>query len=180
MIINKTIYKNAPIEKRTPPENETYRCLDELGIIYERIDHDPAMTISDCEEIDSVLNVSMCKNLFLCNSSKTKFYLLMMPGNKVFKTKDVSSQLGISRLSFAPGNYMEQLLHLSPGSVSVMGLIYDNDCEVTLLMDKDLCSDEYIGCHPCVNTSSLKISTKDILNTFLPYVKHTPIFIDIK
>lgn len=180
MKIDKTIYTDAPEPNgRLQKEMDCYNCLAKLDIPFRRVDHDAAMTIADCEQIDDLLDVTICKNLFLCNSSKTNFYLLMMSGDKSFRTKEVSSQLGISRLSFASEDHMERLLNLTPGSVSVMGLMYDKECKVKLLIDSSLRDAEYLGCHPCINTSSLKIKTSDILEKFLPYVGHAPTFVII-
>ena len=132
-----------------------------------------------CEEIDKALGVTMCKNLFLCNRQKTDFYLLLMPGEKKFLTKDFSKQLGVSRLSFADGEFMEKYLDITPGSVSVLGLMNDTEHEVHLSIDKDLLADEYIGCHPCINTSSLKIKMNDILEKFLSYTGHEATIVEL-
>lgn len=158
---------------RLPKEMAVYSLLDELSIPYERVDHAVTETMEACENIDMLLGVSMCKNLFLRNRQKTAFYLLMIPGKKKFKTKDVSKQLGTSRLSFAEAEYMEQYLNITPGSVSVLGLMNDSNHAVHLVIDKELLDNEYIGCHPCINTSSLKIRTEDILNVFLKHTGHT-------
>lgn len=153
-------------------EIRTYDLLDLLGISYQRTDHEATDTMEECNEIDSILGVVICKNLFLSNKQATKFYLLMMPGTKVFKTKEVSHQIGSTRLSFASPDDMMKLLGLEPGSVSIMGLMNDHDNAVQLLIDEDVLKDDYIGCHPCVNTSSLKIKTSDIIEKYLPAVKH--------
>jgi len=155
-------------------ETAVYDLLDSLGIAYERTDHEEANTMEACNEIDRVLEVVICKNLFLCNRQQTKFYLLMMPGDKVFKTKDLSSQVGSSRLSFADAAHMEEYLHIRPGAVSVMGLMNDTKGHVQLLMDEEVAQGEYLGCHPCVSTSSLKIKTSDVMEKFLPAVGHAP------
>ncbi len=157
---------------RLDREIRTYDLLDSLGISYQRTDHEATDTMEECNKIDAVLGVVICKNLFLCNKQATKFYLLMMPGDKVFKTKEVSHQIGSSRLSFASPEDMIKHLGLEPGSVSIMGLMNDLDDSVQLLIDEDVLKDEYLGCHPCVNTSSLKIRTLDIIEKFLPAVKH--------
>ena len=163
----------------TYPEKEQncYDLLDSLEITYKKVHHQAAMTIEDCKEVDKILGTEMCKNLFLCNSQKTNFYLLMIPGDKQFKTKQLSGQLGISRLSFAGAEFMEEYLNILPGAVSVMGLMNDKENHVRLLIDQDILNWEYVGCHPCVNTSSLKISLKDLTEKFLPAVKHnyTPV-----
>lgn len=159
---------------RLEKEKKVYDVLDQLHIAYEGVDHDIANTIEDCEAVEEELGVKICKNLFLRNRQKTTFYLLLMPGDKKFLTKDLSAQLGISRLSFAEPEFMEQYLNLTPGSASVLGLIYDPDRNVNLLIDEDLLKDKYIGCHPCINSSTLKIRTSDILNIFLKYTGHRP------
>lgn len=172
--ISNQLYTTAPNKTgRFPKEMAVYSLLDELSIPYERVDHAVTETMEACENIDMLLGVSMCKNLFLRNRQKTAFYLLMIPGKKKFKTKDVSKQLGTSRLSFAEAEYMEQYLNITPGSVSVLGLMNDSNHAVHLVIDKELLDNEYIGCHPCINTSSLKIRTEDILNVFLKHTGHT-------
>lgn len=162
----------ADCSDRCEVERKTYDLLDSLKISYQRIDHEPAMTMEACAEIDKVLDATICKNLFLCNRQKTAFYLLMMPGDKPFKTKDLSAQIGSARLSFASPEDMQRLLHISPGAVSVMGLMNDVGGEVSLLIDGDALKGEFFGCHPCVNTASLRLKTRDLLDTFLPAVKH--------
>jgi len=158
---------------RQERELRTYTLLDEIKIPYTRIDHAPAMTMEACEDVDKALGTQMCKNLFLCNRQQTDFYLLLMPGAKKFRTKTLSAQLGCSRLSFADESHMAELLDIHPGSVSVLGLMNDRENRVQLLIDEDLLRDEYIGCHPCVNTSSLKIKLSDVLEKFLPAVHHS-------
>ncbi len=163
----------ADVAGREEKEIRVYDLLDSLGIEYGRIDHEPAMTMEICADIDRVLDATICKNLFLCNRQQTDFYLLMMPGDKPFKTKDLSAQIGSSRLSFATPEFMEKFLDIKPGAVSVMGLMNDKGINVRLLIDEDVLKGEYVGCHPCVNTSSLKIKTEDLINKILPAVKHT-------
>ena len=168
------LYNGRPenTEGRLEREVRTYNFLDELGIEYFRTDHEPANNMEACNEIDAVLGVLICKNLFLCNRQKTKFYLLMMPGDKKFKTKELSSQINSSRLSFAGPDDMLKYLDIEPGAVSIMGLMNDKEKEVQLLIDEDVLEGEYIGCHPCVCTSSLKMKTEDIVKKFLPAVGH--------
>lgn len=168
----------SPTNRKPSPDGRelkeiaVYDLLEKLEIPYFRVDHEVANTVEDCHKVDGILGVHICKNLFLCNSQKTNFYLLMMPGDKKFKTKELSSQIHSARLSFAGSEHMEEFLDITPGSVSVMGLMNDHGKRVRLLIDKDILADEYVGCHPCVNTASLKIKTKDILDKFLPYVEH--------
>ena len=163
---------------RLEKEIRTYDLLDRLGVEYERIDHEPAMTMEDCKEVDQLLEAVICKNLFLCNRQKTAFYLLMIPDTKVFHTKDLSAQIGSARLSFAKPEYMEEFLDITPGSVSVMGLMNDKERRVQLLVDEDVLNGEYIGCHPCINTSSIRFKVKDLIEKVIPAMGHD--FVKVK
>ena len=174
------LIKGRPLDEtnRLEKEIKTYDFLDSLGVEYDRIDHEAAFTMEVCEEIDKVLGGKTCKNLFLCNRQKTAFYLLLMPGDKPFKTKDLSQQIGSSRLSFAGEDDMNEILNLTPGSVTILGLMYDKEKKVKLLVDEEVLDDEYFGCHPCINTSSIKMKTSDVLGKVIPalteeYVKVT-------
>jgi Ala-tRNA(Pro) deacylase len=164
---------------RLDKELRTYDFLDDLNIEYQRIDHEALETMEACKGVDEALKVSMCKNLFLCNAQKSRFYLLLMPGEKKFKTKDLSKQINSPRLSFGPSEDMERLLDISPGSVSVMGLMNDRTHQVQLLIDEDLIRDQYFACHPCINTSSIKLRTEDLLNKFIPSTGHEPLFVKL-
>lgn len=177
-----TIYTTTPtnLSSRTEMEQRSFALLDELNISYTYVDHAPALTMEDCGAIDEVLGVKMCKNLVLCNRQKTDYYLLLMPGDKVFKTKELSAQINAARLSFASGEAMEELLGVLPGSASVLGLLKDTDGKVRLLIDKDLLQEEYFGCHPCKNTSSLRITTKDLLDLVLPHMGHAYTAVELK
>ena len=159
---------------RLDKEIRCYDLLDKLGIEYQRIDHEAAMTMEACAAIDEALQATICKNLLLCNRQCTDFYLLLMPGDKPFKTKELSKQIGSSRLSFASGEFMEQLLDITPGSLSILGLMNDHDQKVHLLIDEDVLKGEYIGCHPCINTSSLRIRTADLMDKIIPAMGHEP------
>lgn len=159
-------------EGRENKEIKVYDFLDSLGIPYSRTDHGPVGTIADCLEVDKVLGIAICKNLFLCNRQKTAYYLLVMPGHKTLKTKELSRQISASRLSFASGEDMVKYLNVTPGSATIMGLMNDMENHVHLLVDEEVLKDEYMGCHPCVNTSSLKIRTEDIFGKFLKAVHH--------
>lgn len=164
--------RSRDVTGRQDKETRVYDLLDRLGISYWRIDHEETASIEDCHGVDEALGISICKNLFLCNRQKTEFFLLMMPGRKLFRTKELSAQIDSSRLSFAPSEYMEEYLDITPGSVSVLGLMNDIGHRVRLLVDADILEDDYVGCHPCVNTSSLKIRTSDITECFLKNTGH--------
>ena len=163
----------ADFDRRLPKEQRVYELLDRLQIDYQRIDHEAAMTMEACAQVDAALEAGICKNLLLCNRQCTSFYLLMMPGDKPFKTKELSAQIGSSRLSFAAPEYMERFLDITPGSLSVLGLMNDKEHAVQLLIDGDLLKEERIGMHPCINTSSLRLATRDLLEVILPAMGHS-------
>ena len=172
------VYTAAPSEERCAVEMETFALLDRLGIPYTWVAHDMANTIEDCAAVDAALGISICKNLFLCNRQKTEFYLLAMPGDKLFQTKELTRQLGTARLSFAPPERMEELLGCAPGSASVLGMAYDKSHQVHLLMDREVYESEWFGCHPCKSDATLRIQTRDLLNIFFPYTGHPVTVVD--
>ena len=179
--MNLTIQNGRPsdVSGRLQREVRCYDFLDSLGVEYVRIDHPHADTMEDCAEIDGALGAKICKNLFLCNRQQTDFYLLLIPGDKMFKTKDISAQIESSRLSFASAEYMVSLLDTEPGSLSVLSLKNDNEYRVRLLVDRELLDSDFIGCHPCVNTTSLKLSKNDIFDKILSILEHQPTFVDL-
>ncbi len=156
------------VDSRSDREARAYRFLDGLGIQFGRIDHP-----------DKLLNVRICKNLFLCNRQKTDFYLLVMPADKPFKTKELSGQLGISRLSFADEEAMGKLLDVHPGSVSVLALMNDKEHKVRLLIDGDVLKQEIFGCHPCENSTSIRFPTKDLTEKVLPALGAKPVIVKL-
>ena len=172
----------ADMTGREDREIRVYRFLDELNVDFERTDHPdrPATTMEVCADVDSVLGVRICKNLFLCNRQKTAFYLLIMPGDKPFKTKELSGQMGISRLSFADADAMERYLDVQPGSVSVLGLMNDKDRSVTLVIDEDVLREASFGCHPGRNTSSIKFKTSDLTDKILPALGISPVIVHLE
>ena len=165
---------------RLDKEVRVYDFLDSLQIQYQRIDHEAAMTMEACAAIDEVLDATICKNLLLCNRQCTAFYLLMIPGSKVFKTSVLSKKIGSSRLSFADGKYMEEYLDITPGSLSVLGLMNDRENRVQLLIDEDVLKGEYIGCHPCINTASLRLKTQDLVQKIIPAMGHEPVIVELE
>ena len=194
-----TIFKGRPgtITGRHEREVRVYDLLDSIGVDYDRLDHAPAMTMEVCDAVyaafgrmtleefkaedsnDRTKHAIICKNLFLCNRQKTKFYLLMIPGDKKFLTKNLSAQINSSRLSFAGEEDMLNFLDVTPGSVSVLGLMNDHDHIVQLLIDSDVLQSEYVGCHPCINTSSLRMKTKDLMEKVIPALQHEPVIVNL-
>ena len=169
--------KNA--DERLPKEKRCYDFLDSLGVEYARIDHAVTDTMQACKEIDAVLGAPTCKNLFLANRQSTAFYILLMPADKAFKTKDVSAAIGSSRLSFGSADHMEKFLDITPGSLSILGLMNDKDHDVTLLIDEQIIKEELVGMHPCINTTTLRIKTKDLCERVIPALGHRPTYLKL-
>ena len=178
MTVNQELYSGRPAEKRSDAEEAIYDALDRLGISYARVDHDHADTMEDCLAVEAVLGAKICKNLFLCNRQKTQFYMLMMPGDKPFKTKNLTAQLNCARLSFGDADKMAEYLRTAPGSVSALELIFDTDHDIMLVIDKDLLKDEYISGHPGISTSTLRLARDDMLR-YVRAAGHEPTFIDL-
>ena len=180
MYVDQNLYHGRPVSgQRLDKELRCYDLLDRLGLSYDRVDHDTADTIEACAAVEQVLGAGICKNLFLTNRQQTAFYLLLMPGHKPFRTKDLSHQIGSARLSFASPEHMLELLDITPGSVSVLGLMNDRDARVRLLIDRDLLKDERFGCHPCINTSTLSFSTRDLIEKIIPAMGHEPTYVEL-
>ena len=177
MIVEKG--RPASLDGRLKKEIKAYDLLDSLKIEYDRADHEAAMTMEACLEIDGALGAKICKNLFLTNRQQTAFYLLLIPGDKPFKTKDISAQIGSSRLSFGSHELMEELLDITPGSLTVLGLMNDLDRDVTLLIDEDVLKEEFFGCHPCINTSTVKFKTSELVEKLIPALKHRPTMVNL-
>ncbi len=179
MNIDPVLYTGRPDDKRIPKEERCYDLLDSLGVEYARADHEHADTIEACHAIEQLLGCEICKNLFLTNRQMTELWLLLMPGEKPFKTKLLSKQIGSARLSFASAEQMLQVLDITPGSVSVLGLMNDREKKARLLIDRDLLAKPFIGMHPCINTSSLRIRTEDLLEKLLPAMGHEATFVTL-
>ena len=167
---------------RSDREIRAYALLDKLGVAFDRTDHPdrPATTMEVCADVDAILGVHICKNLFLCNRNKSQYYLLIMPGDKPFKTRELSAQIGSSRLSFADEAAMERYLDVHPGSVSVLGLMNDKTHSVRLVIDEDVLREELFGCHPCENTSSIRFATSDLTGKILPVLGYTPAIVHLE
>ena len=179
MNISACMHNVRPDGKLLPQEAAAFDLLEALGIAYDRVSSDPADNMEKCAAVSAVLGVPICKNLFLCNRQKTQFYLLAMGPDKPFHTKDLSRQIGSARLSFASEEALWELLHCTPGSATVLGLMNDKAHQVRLLMEREVYEAEYLSCHPCICTSSLKLKTADILCKFLPYTGHEVTVVDL-
>ena len=179
MTLSPVCHNTRPAGVLPEQEAAAFDLLERLGIDYDRVSHDAAFNMELCAEVGRALDVSVCKNLFLCNRQRTAFYLLCMMPDKPFHTKDLSAQINSSRLSFAPEELLWELLHCTPGSASVLGLAYDTEHRVRLLMDRETYEAAQFGCHPCLNTGSLRMATADLLNVFLPHTGHTVTVVDL-
>lgn len=173
------VHNGAPAESRSDVENRVYAALAQLEIPFTRVDHEAAFTMEDCAAISAALEVHICKNLLLTPRNRSAFYLLCLPAEKSFSTKDFSKLIGSSRLSFATEEDLVALLGCHAGSASVLGLMNDTEHRVTLAIDRAVAEDEWFGCHPCKNTSSLRLKTRDVLEKFLPATGHEAVIVDL-
>lgn len=173
------VHNGAPAESRSDVENRVYAALAQLEIPFTRVDHEAAFTMEDCAAISAALEVHICKNLLLTPRNRSAFYLLCLPAEKPFSTKDFSKLIGSSRLSFATEEDLVALLGCHAGSASVLGLMNDTEHRVTLAIDRAVAEDEWFGCHPCKNTSSLRLKTRDVLEKFLPATGHEAVIVDL-
>ena len=167
------------LEERNVNEQSVYRFLRENEIPFLRIDHQAMVDMESYMKIEKEYSICIPKNLFLCNRQQTKFYLLLMRGDKKFLTKDISKQINSARLSFGNEEKLNEMLHCFHGSTSPFGLIFDKDNQVSVLIDNDLLSHEKLGFHPCMNTSTLIIDKGDLIGGFLKRVNHEPIFVNL-
>ena len=179
MKIDTTLYHGSPDDKRIEKEERCYALLKENNIDFYRADHEHADTIEACHAVETVLGCRICKNLFLTNRRRTAFYLLLMPGDKTFYTRVLSKELGTARLSFASPEEMERYLDITPGSVSILGLMNDRENRVRLVIDRELLGEKFLGCHPCINTSTLRISMNDVTDRLIPALGHPATFVEL-
>ena len=177
-----TIETGRPADCSGRPEKEcaVYDLLERLDIPFTRADHPAAFTMEECEAVSQALHTPICKNLFLCNRQKTAFYLLILPASKPFRTKEITAQLGCARLSFAGEEQLASLLHLTPGSATIFGLQYDTENRVQLVVDRDLLDEAYFGCHPCINTSTIRLKTSDVFDRLTHALHHDYTLVTLK
>ncbi len=180
MYINPETYTNHPENTATKKEMDSYIFLENNDVEYIRAEHEEASTIELCEEIEKIIDAKICKNLLLCNRQQTKFYMLLIPGDMVFKTKYLSAQINSSRLSFGSGEKMEELLNVTPGSLTVLALMYDTEKQVELLIEKNVFKESFFGCHPCVNTATVRFATEDLKNKVLPALGREYTIVDLE
>lgn len=168
-----------PESYKSPLQEMAYESLEKLHISFERVDTDEAISMEDCIEINQKLDMKMVKTLFLCNRQKTELYLFVTTADKPFKSKDFSNSLGISRLSFAPEELMENILGVKIGAATIFGVLMDKDNLVQVVFDKDVLLEEWYGCSDGTTTGYMKVKTNQIVDNFLSYIKHIPTVIQI-
>ena len=168
------ITEKLPESYKSPLQEMAYKSLEKLQISFERVDTDEAISMVDCIEINRKLDMKMVKTLFLCNRQKTDLYLFVTIADKPFKSKDFSNSLGIPRVSFAPEELMENILGVKIGAATIFGVLIDKDNLVQVVFDKDVLLEECYGCSDGTTTGYIKVKTKQMVNNFLTYTKHTP------
>lgn len=172
------IKTTVPTDERCALETKVYETLSKLSIPFELVDNDSVESMEECIEISEKLGAEIRKTIFLCNRKKTSFYMVILPANKSFNTKEHCKKMDVSRLSFASGDLMMQHLDVAPGTATIMSLINDPDEKVELFIDKEIANSEFFACNPGANTTHLKIKTKDLLNKLLPKIDHPATIIE--
>ena len=165
-------FKSAPQAFKTSLQKTTYAVLAELGITFERVDTDEAITMNDCKIIEEKLKMKMVKTLFLCNRHKTVFYIFITVGNKPFSSKDFSKALGVARTSFAPKELFEEKLKAKIGAATIFSILADSQNEIQVVFDNDILKEKFYGCSDGTTTGYMKIQTDEIINKLLKYAKH--------
>ena len=152
--------------------------IRELNIPHEYHEHAAAHTMEDCLALPyAAPDVTFCKNLLLCNTPKTAFFLYITVPDKPFRTGDISKRLGSSRLSFAPSECLMDMLHLQSGSLSPLGLWFDGEQRIRLDFDKDVQREGRISFHPCDNTATVLFDQQVFWEQVVPALEHEPLFI---
>lgn len=169
----------VPEHFSTPLQELVYRTLTRLSIPFQRVENDPAVTMEDCQAIDDRLQMQTVKTLFLCNRQQTAFYLFVTPGDKPFRTKDFSSALGISRVSFASPEQLERLMGTVVGSATVFSALLASAREVRVVFDRVLADSEWYGCTDGTTTGYMKLRTRDVIDRLLPYTAHTLEWVEV-
>lgn len=179
MVLVSEAFTAVPATYSTPLQEKVYQVLEELGMDFERVETEEVITMEDCKQINERLDMEMVKTLFLCNRQKTNFYLFVTCGDKPFKSKEFSQALGIARVSFASAEQMDELLGTKIGAATIFSTLLEGAKKVQLVLDKDICQQEYYGCSDGTTTGYLKLKTADVLQKFLPYVKRQPKIIEV-
>lgn len=160
-------------------KNNIYDTLNELNIPFQKIDNEAITSMEECEDVENALGVEIRKSIFLCNRTKSEFYLLVMPSKKRFNTKMFSEKVVCSRTSFASTEHLKSVLGLTPGSITIMGLVNDRSHTVQLVIDSEIVNEEWFGCNAGLNTSHIKLKTRDLLDIFLKHTGHKPIVVKL-
>ena len=156
--------------------HEVLRWLESMEIKYEFHEHEPAHTIDDCLRMPFITeDVTICKNIVLCNRQQTVFFLLLLRPLTPFRTAVVSKALGVSRLSFAPESALEEMLHLTCGSVSPLGLLFDQERRITLCYEAAAAATPRIAFHPCDNRATVIFEQDVFWKQVLPAMGIQPV-----
>ena len=168
-----------PPEFLTPLQETVYKTLILLEIPFLRVSCEDGSTMESCKEIDSALDAETVKTLFLCNRQKTSFYLFITEGDKPFVTKNFSSALGVSRVSFAPEDKLNELMGVKTGATTVFSCLLEESESVRLVFDETVLSKKLFCCTDGTNTGFVRISTDDLIKKLLPKMGRNPEIINI-
>ena len=142
---------------------EIIKLLEEWQIAYDLLEHEPVYTVAESESlgIAGKLSGMACKNLFL-RSKKGHYYLLVLPAKEKADLKYTAKILGLSRLSFASEEDLQNVLGLYPGSVTPLGVLNDEQNLVTVIFSEAL-QGKRVLFHPNCNTATAGMAFEDVL-----------------
>ena len=141
---------------------DIYKVLGQLHVRYQRFDHPAVFTVAESKDLHLKIPGAHTKNLFLRNKKKTNYYLVAVLADKKVNLNQLTKELEEDRLSFGSPPDLQKYLGVSPGSVSVFGLINDKEHKLKVIVDNDFFKHEKIGFHPNDNTATLIISIDDL------------------
>lgn len=151
---------------------DIYELLKTLHIAYEKFEHEAVFTNEQSEKIDIPQVKLNAKNLFLRAEKTRQFYLLTLQHNKQADLKAFAKKVGEKGFSFGSSDELRELMNLTPGSVSPLGLMHDVNSRVKYFLDEDLLKSETIYIHPNINTATVGLSIADF-KKFLAHTGHT-------
>ena len=166
-------------DKRPEKEQRVYEFLDELGIDYLYLDHQEEFSMGDAADADEAIGVVGAKNVFLRDKKRRNYFLILVNGTKRIDLKPISELTGIKKLTFCHEDDLDEVLGLTPGAVTPLGLLNDPEGRVQLIIDESLQDEELFAMHPCVNTVTIRMSNQDFMNTVIPAMGHEPIFVAV-
>lgn len=144
-------------------KQEVYELLNSKNIKYEIQEHEAIYNMEELSKIDLLYPESDAKNIFVRDDKKSNYYLITIKGSKKVDLKNFKDKYNTRRLSFSSSEDLLNILNLTPGSVTPIGLLNDKDLKVKFYIDKELIDMNMIGVHPNDNTATIWLKTSDLI-----------------